>query len=346
MTSGVYLDEPYANALIVMAFNEGYVRAYSDGKSDYEKNFIARFSDSKKTQAALQYLVLRQQVLIHPYFDNFDVKPLVDDGVFSVPDLGPAFDTGRHWDWDGIEDNGITYPTLSILTSEGFPTTAEKLQQSIEDGLLDDYLERIDQYYQAEAAILVSGETPQRKKDLEEAKAQLAIRTPIFSALNRVSKVLKASELAQGTAVWDCPTGKVENPTGGNEGSELFVAGIVMNGLNGIRVRSFSDALDLRSHPAIQEFRQEFNGMLAMFRGGELDGAAIKKRISKANRALQLAKLADSAGAVLTITGIPAMAWNPASIGVTIAGAIMLVGASAARHHFKWALLSNIESIP
>jgi|GEM_PF-4985720 len=344
MTYGVYLDEPYANALIVMAFNEGYVHAYSDGKSDYEKNFIAEFSDPTKTQTALQYLVLRQKVLIHPYFDNFDVKPLVNDGVFSVPDLGPPFDTGRQWNWDEIEDNGITYPALSILASEGLPITAEELRQSIEGGLLDDYIERIDQYYQAEAAIIVSGESAQRKKNLEDAKAQLARRTPIFSALNRVSKVVAASELAQGTAVWDCPTGKAENPTGGKEGSELVVAGIVMNGLNRIRVQSFSDALDLRSHPAIQEFRQEFDGMLSMFREGELDGPAIKKRISRANRAVQLAKLADSAGAVLTITGIPAMAWNPASIGVTIAGAIMLVGASAARHHFKWALLSNTGS--
>jgi len=344
MTSGVYLDEPYANALIVMAFNEGYVRAYSDGKSDYERGFIARFSDPNKARVALHYLVLREQVLIHPYFDNFDVGPLINDGVFSVPDLGPCFETRRQWHWDEIEKNGIAYPVLSILASDGFPITGEDLQRSIEDGLLDGYLERIDRYYQAEAAILVSGENAQRRKDLEDAKTQLARRTPIFSALNRVSKIVKASELAHGTAVWDCPTGKAENPTGGNKGPELVVAGIVMNGLNRIRVRSFSDALELRGHPAIQEFRQEFDGILAMFRKGELDGVAIKKRITRANRALQLSKLADVAGSVLTIIGIPAIAWNPASIGVTIAGAATLVGASAARCHFKWALLSNTWS--
>lgn len=344
MTSGAYLDEPYANALIAMAFNERYIRAYSDGKSDYEKGFLARSSDPQKASTALYYLVLYEHVLIHPYFDNFDVRPLVEDGTLTVPDLGSAFETDRQWDWEEIDGNGITYPAISILASEGSSITASELQSKIEDGLLEGYLERIDRYYRAEADILVSGESTERAYELEDAKKELAQRTPVFSALNRVSKILKASELAQGPAVWDCPLGKAEGLQDAQEKPDLVVAGIMVNGLRRIRIQSFSDALDLRSHPAIADFREEFAGILAMLRNGEMDGVGIKKKIDKANKALELAKLADVAGSVLTILGIPAMAWNPASIGMTIAGAATLVGACAARRHFKWALLSNTES--
>lgn len=340
-SSSVYLDEPYANAIIVMAYNESYIRAYSDGKSDYERNFLAHYSDQSKMHDALHYLVLRERVLIHPYFDNFDISPLVKDGILEVPDLGPAYDPGRQWIWEEIDREGLTYPVLSILASKGLSITAADLEKRVKDGLLHDYWQQIDKYYRSEAEILVAGESSKRRKELEETKAALAERTPIFSALNRVSKIVNASKIAKGVAVWDCPTGKSENPRGDCESSDMVVAGILIDGLSGVRVRSLSDALDLRHHPAIQEFRSEFDDILEMFSIGEMNGDAIRAKVSKANRALKLAGLADVTGRVLTILGIPALAWNPASIGVTLGGVITLLGASAARRRYKWALLSN-----
>jgi hypothetical protein len=147
----------------------------------------------------------------------------------------------------------------------------------------------------------------------------------VFSALTKVSKVVKGAQIAEGLAVWDSPTPNANDPFEDALKTESLVAGIMLHGLDGIRIKSFSDALDLRQHPAICEFRGELNSILQMIRTGNIDGDGIRGRITKANKALALSKLADKAGVVLTLIGLPAIAWNPASVC----------------KHFRWALLSN-----
>lgn len=344
MNNGVYLDKPYANSLIVLGHNEGYIKSYTGGESSYEKNFFASYSKPDKANMALQYMVLYDKVYLHPYFDNFILDELINDGVFNIPDLGSAVQTDYDWNWSEIEKKGLAYPTISILNNSDFKIKMDELQNKIEQGLLKNYIDFIDEYYQAEAEILVGGKNPASTKRLNDIKHELGKRTPIFSALNTVLKVTNASIIANGPAIWDCSKLNTEKINNKNRTTEdIIVAGLYINGLNSIRIRSFSDALELRNHQAIHDFRNEFFEILNLFKKGEINEETIRKRINKANYILNLAKIADKTGSVATILGIPALAWNPAGIAMTMVGAVTFIGSYFAKHSFNWALLSNVQ---
>ena len=86
-STGIYLDEPFTNALIVRGYNEGLIPSYMGGDSDYERSFLSRFANPRYSATALNNLVLYDKVYLNEYFDNFVLDDLIEEGVLEVPFL-------------------------------------------------------------------------------------------------------------------------------------------------------------------------------------------------------------------------------------------------------------------
>jgi len=354
---GVYLDEPYSNALIVLGYNERLISSYTDGKSPYEKNFLSKFTNPSFAQVALQNLVLYSKCYMCPRFDNFVLGDLEKKGVLEIakPDfiaLDPEMVCPVKE--EEIIREGLLYPTLTHLHNQNINISSNQLLQIV--GKLNEYNALLKQRFELNAKLLLvdsvqlpSGSSSKKiqselRRESEEINGKLGNVVPIFDALGRVYELTKISAKYNVPALWNCQSTPEEKTLTikSIEQDDMLIVGIYFANLNNIKVNTLSRALDLIHHKGINDFRHEVFSIIQKVKEGKINADKVYKNIHTANKILKDCKLAGKVGILITIAGIPALAYSPLSAILTVAGGSLVIASYAIRRKLKWALVSNI----
>ena len=340
-TKGIYLDEPFSNAFIVLGYNEGIIPSYTGGQSDYEKRFIANFTNPEYSRIALHNLVLYEKIYLYPYFDNFVVDELRKDKIVELPNLGPYYSPDIKFTEKNVIETGILYPALAHLKTTGIDISEKQLMETLRRGDLEQHGSLLMRRYELKAEKLLGDASKTVERELKQIEDGLSSIGPLFNALDRVSKLVNASSSLGVPALWNCldiPSSKVI-PT--VKSDDTIVAGIYFRELKRIKVNSLRDAIELREDKAIGDFRNEVLDMTEQVREGKADEEKIKKRIELANRILDACDLAGKAGIVITIAGIPALAIPILGTILTFTVVSLVTAEFVAKRKFQWALISN-----
>jgi hypothetical protein len=340
--NGIYLDEPFTNALIVLGYNEGVIRSYTGGKSSYEKNFLSNFAKPALAKTALRNLVLYDKVYLCSKFDNFVVEDLQKEGVVDVPRLGFYYEFDPKFTEKYVVQKGLLYPALAYLKTAGKTVGAQRFLEILRNAQLADPQDLLMQMHDLEALKALGTHSSASDKQLEKIKQHLSTARPIFDALVEVQRLMDASSRLGVPALWNCPEPPFSKVIPNLKSDDTIIASIYFKNLRRVRVNSLSDAIELRRHPAIDEFRQEVLNMTAEIKTGALNAQRVIQRIARANRALELSELAGKIGNWITILGVPVLVVNPLVGGIlTLTGASIVGAQFTARKAFNWALVSN-----
>ncbi|HWS84894.1 MAG TPA: hypothetical protein VN207_11620 [Ktedonobacteraceae bacterium] len=117
--TGVILDEPYSNGLLVKALQSGQARISFD--SDYTRKIRTKALNPKVGQKALEMLLLYDKAYLGTPFDNMDLEPLVRLGLVEY--------APHTWDSLAIEEDhakSIKALLLADLRRKGFKITSKQ----------------------------------------------------------------------------------------------------------------------------------------------------------------------------------------------------------------------------
>jgi len=342
--TGIYLDEDFSKALITAGYIEGLIPS-ATGSSEYVKDFVSKYSGKQEyKQIALEKIVLHEKVFLYPYFDDFMVDNLINEGIADLPDLGPFFDPNSGFSYAEAENSGILYPTLALLQTEGYAITSDELIRILKTGVLENYRDLSYEQIALYSDKLLGEWSRAKEKRFRSGEEILTKLRPVHDALIRVSKLIKASRLLGVQALWNCIIAPNDR-NGYHPSADYYsVAGVYFRGLKGIRVKTLHEAIDLRKNPHIQELRAEITEMTDLLKRGQLSEADVMKRIDNANNILEALDIAGKAGTIITILGLPTLAWQALGTLLAAADVSLLAAEHAAKQNWNWALVSNVST--
>lgn len=354
---GIYLDEEYTNALIVLGYNENLISSYTGGKSTYERDFLGRFTKPNFAQIALQNLVLYGKCYLCPHFDNFHLGDLEKNKILEIAKLEHIYDPEMRFpaDKDEVLEMGLLYPVLTYLQNNNINISSETLKELIEKKL-ERYNALLSERFELKAKLglievaLRSGNAPPKwsgissrlKNKLEMIEKEVSKVIPIFKAFAHIYEIAKISANHNVPALWNCSVTAKESTIPSLKSDDILIAGIYFSELRSIKIKSLSNALDLLNRNPIIDFRNEVFSAIEEVKEGRITVGKVSRKIQQANKILEACKLAGKAGTIITVAGISALAYHPLSPILTIAGISLLLGKWAAKRKWKWALISNV----
>lgn len=124
--SGIVLDEPYLNGLLVKAIESGYAKITFP--SDYTKKILGRAKNPRVGQKALEMLLLYDKIITPTWFDNNEYEQLIELDLLEI--------VGSQWTQIAIDESyasSIKSLLLIDLRRRGANITPERFDEILPD---------------------------------------------------------------------------------------------------------------------------------------------------------------------------------------------------------------------
>lgn len=372
---GIFFDVPYTYSILQAGYTEGYVKPYSLSSLDhpYSQRVLAMGAHPETRKAALQMLLLYDNCFLDP-FDNFTIEGLEQEGLATVAESQTLYLTLRPEDI--IQAKALASFIWADLQARGYHYTYEEVIRKISDeaeehcNLFEERLQRGGGRASAEVQAMLAeskGDFERAHKirqeylenaykieqEVKEIDQKLNRFQPIVDAYNHISYLLKQSETLKMTALTkvivppgQLSKGQLTNALRGISEDEMAVAMLFFDNLKHLEVDSIKDVIKYRKRNEVTEFRTQIGECIEGLRKGKIDLDGIRKRIDKANRAIDKVGIASKAGTWTTALSLPVgilalLSGTPVGFGLTLAGVAALGYSAWLKSHYKWTLLKR-----
>ena len=319
--SGIILDEPYTNGLLVKALETGYARITFP--SDYTSNVLRKARNPVVGQRALEMLLLYDKAYVTSWFDNTDVEQLTELGLLGFVNsewiertvdedyarsiaallLADLHRKGTRLTQDKFDEllpyvNAMYTGNITILAEQLMPSIrrmfgspSESSKRDNEPSLTEMFREEVEIARKHSPADF---ETAQKIQDshhhlrnLLEASAHLNM--PVFSNLRRV------------------PNLRVGIEARSFDPNARLALSIYMNeSLSIPRVQSLEDVLRLRNDSRIKHFRMKIFEWCEKLRTGAVGSEeTMRAEIRDANAAIEDIEKYKKIGMWITFLSVP-----------------------------------------